>query len=140
MTTTQTPPARHAADHSGRWAVLTLLIDAVLVVLFAALGRRSHESSLDLIGVLGTAAPFLISLAVAALITRHARTWSQLWPAGVFVWAITVVGGLLLRVWVFGDTAALAFQFVAAGTLMLLLLGRRLVTWLLMRRASAAQS
>lgn len=121
-------------------AVLSFLIDAVLVIVFAALGRRSHESSLDLPAVLETAAPFLIAVAVAALVTRHGRTWAQLWPAGVLVWIITVGLGLLLRVTLFGDTAAVAFQLVAAGTLFVLLMGRRLVTVVLRRPSSARPS
>lgn len=130
---------RHSTD-SSTWPWLTLAIDALLVVGFAALGRRSHESSLDLAGILGTAAPFLLALLVAALITRHWRTWAQLWPAGVLTWVITVAGGLLLRVTLFDQTAALAFQLVAAGTLLLLLLGRRLVTVLFRRRSASTRS
>lgn len=130
---------RHSTD-SSTWPWLTLALDALLVVGFAALGRRSHESSLDLAGILGTAAPFLLALLVAALITRHWRTWAQLWPAGVLTWVITVAGGLLLRVTLFDQTAALAFQLVAAGTLLLLLLGRRLVTVLLRRRSASTRS
>lgn len=121
-------------------ALVTFIIDAVLVVTFAALGRRTHESGMDLAGVLTTASPFLIALAVAALVTRHAHTWTQLWPAGVLVWLITVVLGLVLRVTLFADTAAFAFQLVAAGTLFVFLIGRRLVTWLIVRSAARRQS
>ena len=120
-------------NRSTAWPWITLGIDAVLVIAFAALGRRSHDSSLDLAGVLGTAAPFLIALLVAAAVTRHWNTWHQIWPAGVLSWMITVLGGLLLRASLFDQTAALAFQLVAAGTLLVLLLGRRLVTVLLRR-------
>lgn len=127
-------------NRSTAWPWITLVIDAALVIAFAALGRRSHDSSLDLAGVLGTAAPFLIALLVAAAVTRHWNTWHQIWPAGVLNWMITVLGGLLLRVSLFDQTAALAFQLVAAGTLLVLLLGRRLVTVLLRRNLTAHAS
>lgn len=134
------PSQTNQRTRSAAWPWITLVIDAALVVVFAALGRRSHESSLDLAGVLGTAAPFLIALVLAAALTRHWNTWHQLWPAGVLTWMITVAGGLLLRVSLFDQTAALAFQLVAAGTLLVLLLGRRLVTVLLRRNLTAHAS
>ncbi|WOO98345.1 DUF3054 domain-containing protein [Micrococcus terreus] len=134
------PSQTNQRTRSAAWPWITLVIDAALVVAFAALGRRSHESSLDLAGVLGTAAPFLIALVLAAALTRHRNTWSQLWPAGMLTWIITVAGGLLLRVSLFDQTAALAFQLVAAGTLLVLLLGRRLVTVLLRRNLTAHAS
>ncbi|MGO1182032.1 MAG: DUF3054 domain-containing protein [Micrococcaceae bacterium] len=117
-------------------AVLTLLLDAVLIVLFAGLGRRSHDLGLDLPGILLTAAPFLSAWLVAVLLTRGWDTWRAVWPHGVVVWIITVAGGLVLRVTVFGDTAAVSFQVVAACALGILLLGRRTLTTLLRRRRS----
>ncbi|NUL47039.1 DUF3054 domain-containing protein [Cellulosimicrobium funkei] len=102
-------------------------LDVLLIVLFAALGRRTHESGMDLGGILLTALPFLAAWAVATALTRPWRTWARIWPAGVVVWLVTVVGGLLLRV-ALGDTAAPSFQLVTAGVLGLLLLGRRAVT------------
>ena len=104
--------------------------DVVLIILFAALGRRTHASGLDAAGILWTALPFLLAWAAATVMTR--RNWSGLWPAGVLVWVITVVGGLALRV-LLGDSAAVSFQLVTAGVLGAFLLGRRLVTTLLLR-------
>jgi hypothetical protein len=111
---------------------MTLTLDAVLIVLFAAQGRKTHESGMDLGGLLFTALPFLLAWAIATAVTRPHRTWAQIWPAGVVVWLVTVVGGLALRV-AFGGTAALAFQAVTAGALAVLLLGRRAVTALILR-------
>ncbi|WMY77449.1 DUF3054 domain-containing protein [Citricoccus sp. I39-566] len=102
-------------------------LDVLLIILFAALGRRTHESGMDLGGILLTALPFLAAWAVATALTRPGRTWARIWPAGVVVWLVTVVGGLLLRV-ALGDTAAPSFQLVTAGVLGLFLLGRRAVT------------
>lgn len=116
---------------------LALILDALLIVLFAGLGRRSHELGLDLPGILLTAAPFLLAWLVASLLTRAWRTWRAVWPHGVVVWIVTVAGGLLLRVTVFNDTAAVSFQVVAACVLGIFMLGRRTVTTLLGRRRSA---
>lgn len=105
--------------------------DVALIILFAALGRRTHASGLDAAGILWTALPFLLAWVVATVVTR--RNWSGLWPAGVAVWVTTVAGGLAVRV-LLGDGAAFSFQLVTAGVLGSFLLGRRLVTTLLMRR------
>ena len=44
-----------------------LVADDVLVVVFAVLGRSSHDEVLDLVGLAGTAWPFLLVKIVAAL-------------------------------------------------------------------------
>jgi uncharacterized integral membrane protein len=117
-------------QRSAWWPWLALVVDMLLIVLFASLGRRTHASGMDPAGILWTALPFLIAWAAITLATR--RSWARLWPAGVVVWLVTVAGGLLLRV-MSGDTAAFSFQLVTAGVLGAFLLGRRLVTTLLLR-------
>ena len=106
--------------------------DLVLVVIFAASGRGSHEESLGLAQILATAAPFLIALVIATVATRPWRSINDVWPWGVVVWLVTSGGGLLLRL-AFGDTAHGAFPLVATGMLGLFLLGRRAVAGLLIR-------
>lgn len=123
-------PSPAAPARSAWWPGLALGVDALLIVLFAAMGRRTHASGMDPVGILWTALPFLIAWALITLATR--RQWARWWPAGVVVWLVTVAGGLLLRV-LFGDTAAPSFQLVTAVVLGVLLLGRRLVTTLLLR-------
>lgn len=110
-----------------------LLIDLVLVILFAALGRRSHAEGLDVAGIFGTAAPFLIALLVFSCITVVWKQPHRLWPHGVVLWIGTVALGLILRV-VFGATAAVPFIIVATIVLGILLLGRRLVGTMIQRR------
>ncbi|MFJ4253413.1 DUF3054 domain-containing protein [Microbacterium sp. NPDC090003] len=116
-----------------------VIVDAVLVLIFAVIGRASHDESPA--GFLLTAWPFLVALIVghvlAALLPgRPRRPWSVLW--GVVVWVVTVAGGMLLRV-ATGDTAQFAFIIVATLTLGVLLVGWRAVTALLRRgRASRA--
>lgn len=110
-----------------------LVLDAVLVVVFAVIGRSSHAEGLDVAGVWGTAWPFLAGLAVgwvAALAWRHPFA---AWPTGAIVWAGTLVVGMLLRL-ASGQGVAVAFVIVAAITLAVLLIGWRGVGILATRR------
>lgn len=116
------------------------ILDVVLVMIFAAIGRASHEQNPA--EFLLTAWPFLVALVGGHLIAlllpgRPRRPWSPLW--GAVVWIVTVTGGMLLRI-AAGDTAAVPFIIVATLTLGLFLVGWRLLTALLRRRASRASS
>ncbi|RUQ05326.1 MULTISPECIES: DUF3054 domain-containing protein [unclassified Microbacterium] len=111
-----------------------LLVDAVLVLVFAAIGRASHQE--DPAGFLLTAWPFLVALLVghaAALLlpARPRRPWSLPW--GAVVWVVTVVVGMLLRL-LSGDTAEVPFVIVATLVLGVFLLGWRGLTALVRRR------
>jgi hypothetical protein len=111
-------------------------LDTASVVLFVAIGRREHEQDSAVAGLASTAAPFLIALAVAWLVLR---VWQRPtdWRTGVGLWAIVVVGGMLLRRFVFDDGTALAFVIVATCFLALTLIGWRLVYTLVERRRAA---
>ncbi|SDQ22362.1 DUF3054 domain-containing protein [Microbacterium sp. cf332] len=108
-----------------RATVLALLLDAVLVVAFAATGRASHDSEV-LAGLGQTAWPFLVSLAGGWLTVRAWRSPTAVVPTGLVVWVMTVAGGMLLRA-VSGQGTALPFVIVATLTLLVLLVGWRLV-------------
>ncbi|QMU97338.1 DUF3054 domain-containing protein [Microbacterium esteraromaticum] len=113
-----------------------VVVDAVFVLVFAVIGRASHEE--DPLGFLMTAWPFLVALlvghALAALVpARPRRPWSLGW--GVVVWIVTVGGGMLLRI-ASGDTAETPFIIVASLVLAAMLLGWRLIA-LLVRRYRA---
>ncbi len=116
-----------------------LVVDAVLVLIFAVIGRASHQE--DPAGFLLTAWPFLVALVLGHLIAallpaRPRRPWSLLW--GAVVWVVTVVGGMLLRV-LSGDTAETPFIIVAAIVLGVFLLGWRAIAALVRRfRGTAA--
>ena len=98
-------------------------VDALAVLVFAAIGTRSHEEDLAIVGVLEVAAPFLVGGLVGALV---ARTWQDpLSPRrGVAVWLGAVVVGMLLR-WAFVDRPPLSFIVVATVSLAVLVLGWR---------------
>lgn len=110
-------------------------IDALCVLAFAAIGRRSHSEGLTLLGTLDTAWPFLAGLAAAwAVLTLAKARPRTLVPAGLIVWPTTVAVGMVLRA-VSGEGTATAFIVVATLFLGATLLGWRAV-WL--RSASAA--
>lgn len=113
-----------------RIPALAIVADVVAVVVFAAIGRMSHAESDDLLGLLGTAAPFLVGLA-AAWATPVVRAHPAGARAAVVVWAGTVVIGLLVRA---GFTWSLPPSFVAVTAVALAVL---LVGW---RALSAAVS
>lgn len=105
-------------------AAFALLVDVILVVVFAIIGRRNHEESAALIGIATTVWPFLAGLAIGWLAARAWRRPLALWPEGVLVWVITVAAGMVLRV-VSGSGTAFAFVVVAAVALGVFLLGWR---------------
>jgi hypothetical protein len=105
---------------------LALGLDTFSVVLFVAIGRREHERDSAIAGLIGTAAPFLIALALGWLILRAWRRPTA-WTTGIGVWAVTIIAGMLLRNLVFDDGTATSFVIVAASFLALFLIGWRLV-------------
>lgn len=119
-------PAPRSASTTGARA---FALDAVLVIAFAAIGRASHESGVlgeGGLGLLTTAWPFVVALAVGWLAAVAWRAPSAPLRTGVPVWAVTVVGGMLLRA-VSGQGTAVPFIVVATLTLLALLVGWRLV-------------
>ena len=92
---------------------LPAVLDVVLVLLFAAVGRRSHAEGVDVAGILRTAAPFLVGTAAGwllASLTLDSGPRSLAFGAVVVV--CTVVLGMLFRR-VAGEGTALSFVIVA---------------------------
>jgi peptidoglycan/LPS O-acetylase OafA/YrhL len=110
-----------------------LFLDVVAVVVFCAVGRRSHEEGLDLGGVATTAWPFLTGTLVGWLVSRAWRQPTAVAPTGVIVWLCTVAVGMLLRKASSAGVAA-SFVVVAASVTAVLLLGWRAVAGLAPRR------
>lgn len=116
-----------------RPVALALLIDAVCVVVFCTIGRRSHAEGLTLAGVAETAWPFLAGAAVGWLIARGWRRPLALTPTGLVVWVCTIVVGMLLRKLTAAGVAP-SFVIVASTVTAVFLLGWRGLAALAARR------
>lgn len=99
-------------------------VDVLAVLVFCALGRRSHDEGLDAAGVATTAWPFLIGTILGWLLSRGWRRPTAVAPTGLVVWVSTVVVGMLLRR---ATSAGVAASFIAVASVVtaLLLLGWR---------------
>jgi len=105
-------------------------IDAVLVLVFALIGRASHGEGL--LGVLTTWWPFLGGLAIGWLVLRAWRSPRRIVWTGIGVWLCTVAGGMLLRL-ASGQGVQPTFIVVATIVLGLFLLGWRAIALLATR-------
>ncbi|ORV88398.1 hypothetical protein AWC11_14825 [Mycobacterium interjectum] len=114
------------------WLV-SLAGDVIAVLVFCAVGRRSHDEGLNLGGIATTAWPFLSGTLVGWLVSRAWRRPTAVAPTGVIVWLCTVVVGMLLRK-VSAAGVAASFVVVAASVTAVLLLGWRAVAELAVRR------
>jgi hypothetical protein len=100
-----------------------IAVDVICILIFAIIGRSSHQEANDLLGVAYTAWPFLAGCLFGALIGRIWRHPYAL-ASGVFVWLGTVVGGMTLRV-LTGAGVQPSFVLVASVFLAVLLIGWR---------------
>lgn len=114
-----------------------LLVDVLLVVVFAAVGRASHDETNPVIGALSTAWPFLVGTALGWLVVRASRrTWPVDVAPGITVWFATVLVGMVLRRAV-GSGTAVSFVVVASVVLAVFLLGWRALGAYAARRTPA---
>jgi hypothetical protein len=99
-------------------------VDVVCVLVFCAIGRRSHDEGINVAGIATTAWPFLSGTVLGWLISQAWRRPTTLVPTGVVVWLCTVVVGMLLRK---AASAGVAASFVVVASLVtaVLLLGWR---------------
>lgn len=112
-----------------------LVMDVIGVLVFCALGRRSHAEGVTVTGVAATAWPFLTGTVLGWLASRGWRRPTVVVPTGVVVWLCTVVVGMVLRK---ASSAGLAASFVvvAASVTAVLLLGWRAAVGLALRHSS----
>lgn len=120
---------------SRRSPALALVVDAALIVVFAAIGRATHDG--DVLGPAGsglatTAWPFLVALLLGWAVSLGWRRPLAPLRTGVPVWAVTLVVGMLLRA-ASGQGVQVAFVIVAGLTLLLFLIGWRAVAALVAR-------
>ena len=109
--------------------------DAVMILVFAAVGRDAHQRGEVVAGVLLTAWPFLAGAAMGWLIAQAWRDPLSVRRTGIAVWLGSVAGGMALRA-LTGQTVVLPFVIVALLSLGVLLLGYRLL-WAGFRRRRA---
>jgi hypothetical protein len=101
-----------------------LALDATVICLFAAVGRRNHGESGALLAVAATAWPFLAGLSACWLVSLSAFGRApMLVRDGIPLWLGTVAIGMVLRN-LTGAGTAFAFVVVA-----LVFLGAGLVGW-----------
>ena len=113
--------------------VVPIVLDVLAVLVFAFVGRLSH--GLEIVGVLGTAWPFLLAC-LAAWAAIRVLGWPGVDARGAaLIWATTLGGGIALRL-LSGETAAPTFILVSAMFLGLALAGWRLIAFQLRRRAA----
>jgi Protein of unknown function (DUF3054) len=111
-------------SRSVRRALTALFADAVCVIVFCTIGRRSHAEGLTVAGIARTAWPFLAGTGVGWLLIGGWRRPFTVIPVGVVVWVCTVVVGMVLR----RETSAgvsTSFVVVASVSTAVLLLGWR---------------
>jgi len=99
-------------------------LDAALICLFAAIGRRSHGEASALLAVAGTAWPFLAGMATGWLISLVAFHRPPLSVRDAIpLWLATVAIGMALRSLTGAGTA---FAFIMVATVFL---GAGLLGW-----------
>lgn len=139
MTANRSTPPRNTGHRSKPRLFLIPALDAVLIILFAALGRDTHEHGLDPAGILITASPFLAACLAGWLLLGRWRSPASLWPAGVILWVITAGAGLGIRAMAGGGVAP-SFAVVTFCVLGAFLLVPRAAAALLSRgRRSASR-
>ncbi|GAA1569180.1 DUF3054 domain-containing protein [Leucobacter aridicollis] len=138
MTTSASATTVPSAQRASAAAIAgALALDAILIVVFAAIGRGSHAREATLLGPLETAWPFLAGLAISWLLALAWRRPAAILRTGLPVWIGTVALGMLFRA-LTGQGTALPFVIVATLTVGAFLLGWRLIALLVSRGRSRA--
>ncbi|MBU4214543.1 MAG: DUF3054 domain-containing protein [Actinobacteria bacterium] len=110
--------------------------DLVCVLVFAVIGRLSHDEGLS--GLLATFAPFAGGMVIGHLVARWADRPRESLSGGVIVVASTVALGMMLRV-MGGAGTAVAFVLVATVVLAAFMLGWRALAIGLRRRRLSSE-
>ena len=111
------------------------VVDLLIVLVFAAVGRASHAEGVTLLGELETAWPFAVACVFAWVALGLLHDDGRGPRAALIVWLVTLVGGMGLRI-LAGDGAAAPFVMVAAAFLGVGFGGWRLASWLVRRRST----
>jgi hypothetical protein len=114
-------------------------MDLAAVLLFVVIGRSAHTHGLRPAGVLSTAWPFLVGLALGSIAVGVWRSTSISVLSGCSVAGVTVAVGMTLRV-ISGQGTAVAFIAVALGFLGATMVGWRMVVAGLLRRWGSSRA
>lgn len=117
---------RVSRKSSSSYVLIAIVTDAVLVALFTVVGYFTHERNFDIRGILDAAWPFLVALVAAWVLTAMWEAPVAPFRTGVGVWAVTVLGGMIVRI-IIGDGTAGSFILVASGINFFTLVGWRLL-------------
>ncbi|WP_353988076.1 DUF3054 domain-containing protein [Ruicaihuangia caeni] len=109
-----------------RICAIALIVDALLVTSFVAIGRRSHAETADLAGFASALWPFLAALLLGWALSLAWRRPSGVLLPGLLIWGVTVGIGMVLRS-VAGQGVQPSFVIVAGLVLAAFLLGWRLI-------------
>jgi hypothetical protein len=121
----------------NRTVARALAFDVVAILVFVAIGRRSHDETGNVVvQTLKVAAPFLLGLAAGWAAAQAWRRPEAL-RTGAIVWVTTIVVGMVLRHWVFDRGTAVSFIIVATLFTGLFLMGWRAITGVVQRRSNA---
>jgi hypothetical protein len=118
---------------SRRSAAYALGLDFLSILVFVAIGRRSHDEGSALTGIVKTAAPFVMGLTLAWLIVRAWR-WPLAILTGLAIWPITLLAGMMCRNLIFGRDTPVSFVIVATVFLGLCFVGWRMAARAMARR------
>ena len=119
-----------------RRSAIAVGLDLTAIIVFVAIGRRSHDEGSAVGEFVKTLAPFLIALLAGWAVSRAWRTPLAI-STGAALWVTTVGLGMLLRRFVFERGTAPSFVFVTAIFLGVCLLGWRAIARLLGRHQNS---
>lgn len=119
--------ANSTASTANAMYPVAIATDAILVLLFAALGALSHYGKVDLFLLFQIAWPFLAGLVLAHMTLRYWKVdFAKVFPHALFLTAITVSSAMLIRTFLATGTAT-AFIVVAFAVNTIFLVGWRLL-------------
>jgi hypothetical protein len=101
-----------------------LIGDLLAVALFVVIGISQHGMQVDTTALLVVAFPFAVALVIGHVAAQTWRAPFRVWPQGVCIWVITVVGGMAVRT-LYGLGTEPSFVAVTAIVLGVLMLGWR---------------
>src|SRR5699024_10988478 len=94
-------------------APLALAADVVCVLAFVVIGKIDHDTGTAVAAVAGIAWPFVAGLLLGWGVTLSWRNPFRIWPVRAFVCAITVAGGMTMRLFA-GENEPCSFFTVTA--------------------------